>query len=252
MKLPNPSRRPLLIGIAATLAFGVIAVVVLTAVVLWRLTEWGSETVNQLTEAATAVVAPLREDAQRAVTETKATVANSVAAVANPQEELRRAVADASSSVAQVKERAAQVLGEHEAVVRNLGEATAQDASQTVAAAAASIAPVVAGHLEAAQALIPRVARDPTTWPEGLALKQIHYRQAGDVTEYSYLAAVPAFDLKTLREQLIGLGYAEHVLAEGEGTLEAVYRGEHQLLLSATTLGSEQRIDVRELPKAGP
>ena len=53
------------------------------------------------------------------------------------------------------------------------------------------------------------------------------------------------------------MGYAEQILAESEGTLEAVYRGERQLLVSVTTRDSEQRIDVRELPQvvtdnAGP
>ena len=94
------------------------------------------------------------------------------------------------------------------------------------------------------------VARHPAAWPEGLALTQVHYRQVGDVTEYSYVAEASSFELQALREQLIDLGYAEHVMAEGEGMLEAVYRGERQLLLSATTRDSEQRIDVREVPRA--
>lgn len=257
MKTSHAGRRTLLIGIGASLAFGVLVLAVVAAFALWRFADWGSDAVSQVGEAAVALIAPLREDAQRAVDDTKATVADSVAAVALVHEETRRAITDASSVVTQVKERTAQAWGEPEAIVRNLGASAAQDASQAIAVAAASVAPLVAGQLEAAQALIPGVPRHPTTWPEGLPLEQIHYRQVGNITEHSYLAALPAFDLDVLRERLVGLGYTEHVLVAGEGTWEAVYRGEGRLLLSATTRDSELRIDVLEVPRlfigrAGP
>lgn len=248
MNILEPSRRRLYLGLAAGLALGVLAVGIVAAVILWRFTEWGADAVDHLTKTAAAIVAPVREDAQRAVEDSRATVAGSVAAVTLAQETGRRAIENAANSVADATERTAQALVEPESVARHLTEAAAQDASRAIAAAVASVAPVASGAMESLPALLPRAVRHPTAWPEHLGLQQLRHRRFGDVAEYVYVAAVPPFELEALRDHLVAHGYAEQVLAQGEGMLEAIYRGEDQLHLSSTTRGKEQRIAIREMP----
>lgn len=251
MNSSNPARRTILIAFAGTLVLGVLALVVLSAFALWRLTEWGSGAIDKVTDATVAAVSLSREEATRVLEDAKGSFATSVAAVALSKEEAARALQDAKASVATTRERAKEALANPEGAVQRAADAAAQDVSRTLAAAVAAVAPVVSGHAEsAARSLEALAARDPTSWPEGLALKQTHFRQLGGVTEYAYVAVVPDFRLNELRAQLVDLGYTEHVIAEGEGSLEAVYRGDHQLLLSATTRKGRQHIDVREVPLA--
>ena len=218
MSSSNTARRTLLLGLAA----GVLALIAVALFTLWQLSAWGSGALSKVTDATMAAVSQ-SPDAARALDSARTTVADARGAVAEPEAALNRAADAATQAVA-----------------------------RTVAAAAGAAGPVVSERVQSAMRPLASMARqDPKLWPDGLALRQLHYRQSGAVTEYWYAAAA-GFKLPQLREQLVALGYAEHVIAEGEGTLEAVYRRDRQLLLSATTRDGRQYIDVRELPLALP
>lgn len=251
-------RRTMLIAIAATLAGVVLAVVIVGAIAVWRLTEWGTTALDKATDAAVAAVEPLRQDAARVIEDSKGAVAATAAAVALTKEQATRELGDAKAAVGEAKARAAQAMTEPQAVLRDVTQDATQEATRALAAAAAAAAPAIDEGVDAAtRVLDSSLPRDPEAWPKNLALRQVHYRRTGDVSEFSYLAVVPGFHLDALRKQLIEAGYEEHVIAQGEGSLEAVYRGKRQLLLSATTREDQQHIDVREVPltvtdKAGP
>ncbi len=251
MNSSNPARRTILVGFAASLVLGVLALVVIAGFALWQLTEWGSVALDKVTDSTVAAVSQSREDATRVLADAKGTVATTVAAVAISKQEAARALEEAKASVATTREQAAQALGEPEAALQRAADAAIGDVSRSLAAAAAAMAPVVSEHATtAARSLGALAGRDPAPWPQGLSLKQVHFRKVGGVTEYAYVAVVPDFQLKQLREQLVELGYTEHLLSEGQGSLEALYRGKQQLLLSATTRDGRQHIDVREVPLA--
>ena len=253
MNLSNPSHRTLLLALAGALGLGVLALVVAAAVALWHLTEWGSGAISKVTDATVAAVAPFREDAARAIADAKGAAVTTAAAVALSREEAAGALEEAKASIATTRERAAQALAQPQVALQRAADDAATDLTRSLAAAALAVAPVVSQHADsAARSLNALASRDPQAWPAGLALKQTHVREVGEMTEYAYVASEPTFQLAQLREQLRQIVYTEQVTAEGEGWLEAVYRGERQLLLSATTREGLQHIDVREVPLAEP
>lgn len=241
----NLSRRTLLVGLAGLLAFGLLALVAVV-VALGSLLGWGSSALEKVTNATTAVVAQTREEATRELEKAKGDVAAAVATAATSSEEAAKALEDARTTVAGARE----VLAEPEAALDRVTEAVAVDLERSAAAAAAAALPVLSERADAAnRALNALAGPDPASWPTGLALRQTHYHQGKTVTEYAYVAT-EGFRLTQLRERLVAQGYTEHVIAEGSGALEAVYRGNQQLLVSATPRDGRLLIEVREIPLA--
>lgn len=190
-----------------------------------------------MTDATVGVVSQSGEYATRALEETQGAMAVT---------EATRALEDAKTSF----ERTRDALADPEAVLARAADVAVQDVTSKVAATAAAAAPAMAERLEAL-ALNSSAGPDPKPWPKGLALRQTEYRQAGTVTEYAYVALAPGFDLRQMRQELIALGYAEHVLVQDRSALEAVYRGDRQLFLTATLRDGRQYISVRDVPMAG-
>jgi hypothetical protein len=234
-------------GVVGLLAVGLLA---LMAVVfaLGSLLGWGSSALDKVTVAAAAVVAQTREEATRELEKAKGEVAAAVATAAVSSEEAARALDEAKTTIAGARE----ALVEPEAALNRATEAVAMEVERTAAAAAAAALPVLSERVDAAgRALEPIAGPDPTAWPQGLALRQIHYRKGERATEYAYVAT-EGFDLAQLRARLLAQGYSEHVIAEADGALEAVYRGERQLVLSVSTRNGHQHLDVREMALAVP
>ncbi|WP_156968979.1 hypothetical protein [Arenimonas metalli] len=243
----NLSRRTLLVGLAGLLALGLL---VLVAVVfaLGSVMGWGTAALDKVTDATTAAVAQTREDATRELEKAKSDVAAAVATAATSSEEATRALEDARTAVAGARD----ALAEPEAALNRVTDAVTLEAERAAAAAVVAAAPVLAERADAAGRVLDALAGpDPELWPKGLPLRQVHYRKGESVTEYGY-EATEGFDLAQMREQLVALGYTEHVIAEGGDALEAVYRGPQQLVLSASLREGRQVIDVREAPLAVP
>ena len=247
MRPLNLSRRTLLLGIAGLLAVGLLAIVAVVFA-LGSLLGWGSTALDKVTDATAAVVAQTREEATRELEKAKGDVAAAVATAATSSEEAARALEEARTTVADARE----ALAEPQAALNRVTDAVALDLERSAAAAAAAALPVLSERADAAnRALNALAGPDPTSWPTGLALRQIHYRKGERATEYAYVAT-EGFTLGQLRERLVEQGYAEHVIAEADGALEAVYRADRQLVLSASTRDGQQYLDVREMALAVP
>ena len=243
MNISKLPRRTILLGLAGAVVLGMSALVVVVLIVIGRFTEWGSVALDRVTDATVGVVSQSGEYATRALEETQGAMAVT---------EATRALEDAKTSF----ERTRDALADPEAVLARAADVAVQDvtlkvaATAAVAATSAAAAPAMAERLEAL-ALNSSAGPDPKPWPKGLALRQTEYRQAGTVTEYAYVALSPGFDLSQMRQELIALGYVEHVLVQDRSALEAVYRGDRQLFLTATLRDGRQYISVRDVPMAG-
>jgi len=234
--LSKLSPRTILLGLAGAAMFGVFALVV-AVIVIWRSTEWDSGSLAKVADATAALVSRSGEHATRALEGTQGTMAVAEAA---------RALEEARTSF----DRTRDALTDPQAALASVADVAVQDVTRAVAATAAAAAPALLDRVDA-MALNSSAGPDPQPWPKGLALRQTQYRQAGAVTEYAYVALAPGFDLAQLRQQLIALGYVEQVLAKNGSALEAVYRGERQLFLTATLRDGRQHINIRDLPIAG-
>lgn len=252
MNTSRVSRRTLLVGLVGTLALGLLALVVVVILVLGRLGEWGSAAIDKVSDATATVVAQSGDEATRVLEESKDAIAGTEAA---------RALQDARTSVERTREALADpqaaldraVDGAIDSATREVTDSVAVAAAAATAAAAA--APEVTERLDAAtDALSALAGSDPQPWPKGLALRQTQFRQEGAVAEYAYVALAPGFDLEGMRRELVALGYVEHVLALDASTLEAMYRGDRQLLLTATLRDGLQHITVRDVtvPASAP
>jgi hypothetical protein len=245
MSSSHPARRRLLLGVAAGFVFAIVALTIGAGFALWRLTAWGTTALDEVTDATVAAVEPLQQDAVRALQESKGAVATTMAAFVLDKEQAIRRLGDAEAVVSDAEARIAQALGDPSAALRDATHDVAEEASRALVAAAAAV------H-GAGSAVSPgedaSASRKPEAWPEGHALRQVHYRRVGDAAEFRYVADAPGFRLDPLRQQLIEAGYEEDVISEREGSLEAVYRGERALLLSVTLRGDRTHIDVREVP----
>lgn len=246
----DPTRRTILL-LAATFALVLLVLGVIVATAVWRLTEWGSSTLDKVTDATLATVSRSREDATHVLQDAKGTLAAKVAAIALSDETTARSIEEAKTSIASVREHAAQVLAESDATFQRAAEAATQDASRTAAVAAGALAPIVSEYTGlVTRSLDAFAGRDPNPWPQDLPLDRMHVRQVGAVTEYTYEATGAVVPLTQLRQKLVDLGYTADVVAEGATSLEASYRGDRQLLLKEITRDGRQRIDVRETPLA--
>lgn len=235
-KLSKLSPRNIILGLAGAALLGMFALVV-AVVVIWRSTEWNSGALAKMADSAAALVSQSGEHATRALEGTHGTVAVAEAA---------RALEDARTSF----DRTRDALADPQAALASVADVAVQDVTRAVAVTAAAAAPALAERVDA-MVLNSSAGPDPRPWPKGLALRQTQYRQAGEVTEYAYVALAPGFDLGQMRQKLIALGYVEQVLAQNQSALEAVYRGERQLFLTATLRDGRQHINVRDLPMAG-
>lgn len=253
MNTSRVSRRTLLVGLVGTLALGLLALVVVVTLVLGRLGEWGSAAIDKVSDATATVVAQSGDEATRVLEESKDAIAGTEAA---------RALQDARTSVERTREALADPQAALDRAVDGAIDSAAREVTDSVAvaaaaatAAAAAAAPEVTERLDAAtDALNALAGSDPQPWPKGLALRQTQFRQEGAVAEYAYVALAPGFDLDGMRRELVALGYVEHVLALDASTLEAMYRGDRQLLLTATLRDGLQHITVRDVtvPASAP
>jgi predicted negative regulator of RcsB-dependent stress response len=247
MRSFNLSPRTILVCVAGLLAVGLVLVAGLVLALVGFM-GWGATALEKVNVATSAVVSQAREEATRELDQAKDEVAAAVATATSSSEEAARALQDASTTVAGVRE----ALAEPEAALNRVTDAVAQEVERTAVAAAAAAVPVLSEQAESAKRALDALSGpDPAAWPEGLALRQLDYRKGERVTEYAYVAT-EGFDLAGMREQLVALGYAEHVIAEGGGGLEAVYRGDRQLVLSAFTRDGQQYIDLQETELAAP
>jgi hypothetical protein len=255
MSTPRVSRRTLLVGLIGAMTLALVALVVIVVLVMGRLGDWGSAAIDKVTGATATVVAQSGEEATRMLEETKGAIAGTEAA---------RALQDATTSVERTREALADpqaaldravdgaINSATQDVTRSVAAATAA-ATAAAAAAAAAAAPAVTERIDAATgALNALAAVDPKPWPQGLALRQTQFRQDGAVAEYAYVSLAPGFDLAGMRRELAALGYVEHVLALDATTLEAMYRGERQLLLTATLRDGLHHITVRDVTAPVP
>lgn len=251
MSTSRVSGRTLLVGIIGAITLALLALVVVVILVMGRLTEWGSAAIDKVTGATATVVAQSGEEATRMLEETTGAIAGTEAA---------RALQDARTSVERTREALADPQAALDRAVDGAIDSATQDVTRSVAvataaaaAAAAAAAPEVTGRIDAAtDALNALAATDPQPWPQGLALRQTQFRQDGAVAEYAYVSLAPGFDLAGMRRELATLGYVEHVLALDATTLEAMYRGERQLLLTATLRDGLHHIAVRDVTAAAP
>ena len=259
------NRRGILFGIVGIAAVTIIALIVVSAVAVWRLTEWGTQTLTSVTDSTLTAIAQSRQEATRALEDAKATVATTreraTEVLAEPQTALQRATAaatqdakrifaDARATVDQTRHRAAEVLAQPQVAIDRAVDAVGQEASRNLAATAAASSAVVTAKMDSVTRAATAVAgRDPQLWPSALPVRQIGFRDAGSVTEYTYVAE-SGFQVSELRQQLLGLGYAEQIIGERDGSLEALYRAERQLLVEASTRDGRLHIDVRETPLA--
>ncbi|MCX7034705.1 MAG: hypothetical protein NT046_12210 [Arenimonas sp.] len=249
MNTSRVSRRTLLVGFLGAAALALIALVVVAVLAVGRLSEWGSAAIDKVSGATATVVAQSGEEATRVLEETKGAIAGTEAA---------QALQDARTSVEQARDALADPQAALDRAVDGAIDSATQDVTRSVAvaaaaatAAAAAAAPAVNERIDAATgALNALAATDPQPWPQGLALRQTQFRQDGAVAEYAYVALAPGFDLAGMRRQLVELGYVEHVLALDASTLEAMYRGDRQLLLTATLRDGLQHITVRDVTPA--
>jgi F0F1-type ATP synthase membrane subunit b/b' len=240
------SRRTLLAGFIGAVTVALLAMVVVVVLAMGRLSEWGSTALDKVMGATATVVAQSGEEATRVLEETKGAIAGTEAA---------RALKDARTSV----ERTREVIADPQAAIERAVDGAIDSATQEVtrsvavaaaatAAAAAAASPAVTGRIDAAaDALNSLAGPDPQPWPRDLALRQTQFRQDGAVAEYAYVSLAPEFDLAGMRRDLAALGYVEHVLALDASTLEAMYRGERQLLLTATLRDGLHHIIVRDV-----
>ncbi|MCX7042765.1 MAG: hypothetical protein NT117_08820 [Gammaproteobacteria bacterium] len=238
-KLSKLSPRTIVLGLAGAAVFGMLAIVV-AFIVIWRSTEWNSAALAKMADATVAMVSGSGEHATRVLEGTQGAAAVTEAA---------RALEDARTSF----DRTRDALADPQAALASAADGAIQDATRAVAATAATaaaVAPALADRVDA-MALNSSTGPDPQPWPKGLALRQTQYRQAGEVTEYAYVALAPEFDLGQMRQKLIALGYVEQVLAQNRSALEVMYRGERQLFLTATLRDGRQHINIRDLPIAG-
>ncbi len=245
------SRRTLLVGLIGALTLALVALVLVVVLAMGRLSDWGSAALDKVTGATASVVAQSGEEAARVLEETKGAMAGSEAA---------RALQDARTSVERTREALADPQAALGRAVDGAIDSATQDVTRSVAvaaaaatAAAAAAAPAVTERIDAATGALNALAgTDPQPWPQGLALRQTQFRQDGAVAEYAYVSLAPGFDLDGMRRQLVALGYAEHVLALDASTLEAMYRGERQLLLTATLRDGLHYITVRDVTAPNP
>ncbi len=209
-----------LLGAAALI---VLLLVVIAVVALQRFSAWGTTALDQVTDATTAAVSQSRDEAARALTE-------------------------ARQRLASTRDRATQAVAEPEQALNRAADAAADEVTRGLSAAAAA----VSGRVASASQILDSVAGpDPQPWPTDALLRQTHYLSTAAATEYGYISTMPDFPLARLRELLVGMGYVEHVISERDGALEALYRRDQQLLLSASKQADGRlRVDVREMPLA--
>ena len=251
MSTPRISRRTLLVGLIGAMMLAAVALVVVVVLVMGRFTEWGSAALDRLTGATATVVAQSGGEATRVLEETQGAIAGSEAA---------RALQDARTSVERARAALADPQAAFDRAVDGAIDSATQDVTRSAAvaaaaatAAAAAAAPAVTGRIDAATGALNALAgTDPQPWPKGLALRRTQFRQDGAVAEYAYVSLAPGFDLAGMRRQLTALGYVEHVLALDASTLEAMYRGERQLLLTATLRDGLHYITVRDVTAPVP
>lgn len=240
------SRRTLLVGLLGVATLVLLALAVVVALAMGRLSEWGSTALDKVMGATATVVAQSGDEATRVLEETKGAIAGTEAA---------RALQDARTSVERTREALADPRAALDRAVDGAIDSATQDVTRSVAlataaatAAAAAAAPAVTDRIDAAtDALNALAGPDPQPWPQGLALRQTQFRQDGAVAEYAYVSLAPGFDLAGMRRDLAALGYVEHVLALDASKLEAMYRGERQLLLAATLRDGLHHITVRDV-----
>ncbi len=262
MKNLKSNRRGILFGIVGIVAVTILALVVVSAVAVWHLTEWGTQALTSVTES----VSQSRQEATRAIEDAKATVATSreraAEVLVEPQTALQRAtaaatqdaariLADARATVDQTRDRAAEVLAEPQLAIDRAVDAAGQEATRSLAATAAAASAAVTAKMDSVTRAVTTVAgRDPQLWPSALPVRQVGFREAGAVAEYTYVAESDGFQVSELRRELLGLGYAEQVIGERDGSLEALYRADRQLLVEAATRDGRLHIEVRETPLA--
>ncbi len=209
-----------LLGVAALI---VLLLVVIAAVALQRFSAWGTTALDKVTDATTAVVSQSRDEAARALTE-------------------------ARQRLASTRDRATQAVAEPEQALNRVADAAADEVTRSLSAAATAVS---GGMASASQILDSVAGPDPHPWPTDALLRQTHYLSTATATEYGYISTMPDFPLARLRELLVGMGYVEHVISERDGALEALYRRDQQLLLSASKQADGRlRVDVREMPVA--
>jgi lysylphosphatidylglycerol synthetase-like protein (DUF2156 family) len=245
------SRRTLLVGLIGALTLALVALVLVVVLAMGRLSEWGSAAIDKVTGATATVVAESGDEATRVLEETKGALAGTEAA---------RALQDARASVERTREALADPQAALDRAVDGAIDSATQDVTRSVAAAAAATtaaaaaaAPAVAGRIdEATRTLNALAGTDPQPWPQGLALRQTQFRKDGAMAQYAYVSLAPEFDLAGMRRQLVALGYVENVLALDASTLEAMYRGERDLLLTATLRDGLHHITVRDVTAPVP
>lgn len=253
MNTSGISRRTLLFGFIGAVTIALLALVVVVVLAVGQVGAWGSAALDRFTGATATAVAQSGQEATRVLEETKGAIAGTEAA---------RALLDARTAVERAQEALADPQAALDRAVDGAVDAASRDVSRSVAvaaataaAAAAAAAPAVTQRInEATGALNALAGTDPQPWPQGLALRQTQFRQQGTVAEYSYVALAPEFDLDGMRRQLVALGYVEHVLALDASTFEAMYRGDRQLLLTATLRDGLQHLNVKDVtgPAASP
>jgi len=208
--LMRSNRRGLWFGIAAVVLVTILVLVMISVVALWRLTEWGTQALSTVTDS----VSQTRQEATRALEDAKATMATKsepAEVLAAPQAALQRATADAAhdatrilteagATVGQTRDLAGRLMAEPKAAVELAVDAAGQEAARRLLETTAAASAAVAAQLDSIRpSLAAAATRDPRLWPKELPLRQVGFRESGEVAEYTYEAESRSFGVSERR-----------------------------------------------------